>query len=90
MPHQLREEGFSQIFASGGVRAVEMTMDSAGRAVIAYTLQTGVQGVVHTKRGDVKQYKPETAMRFLRSIGLARVCVDMSAWCLSSHQGALL
>lgn len=90
MPHQLREEGFSQIFASGGVRAVEMTMDSAGRVVIAYTLQTGVQGVVHTKRGDVKQYKPETAMRFLRSVGLARVCVDMSAWCLSSHQGALL
>lgn len=92
MPHQLREDSFSQIFASGGVRTVEMKLDSAGRAVVVYTLQTGAQGLVHTKRGELKHYKPETAMRFLRSLGCARICIDLSAWTLSSggSQGSLL
>lgn len=90
MTDQLREDVFSQLFASGAVRLVEMEILPDGRAVVRYTMQNGVQGAVHTKRGQVKRYKPETALRALRELGIVSVKVDMRDWEPSQHQGSLL
>lgn len=79
MPKQFREELFDQVFRSGGIKSVRVVVIN-GRAVINYVTGDGVDGCVHTKRGQAKEYRFETALRFLCSVGLAVVEVDMRAW----------
>lgn len=86
---QLKEDVFSQLFAAGSVKWVDVRLVSDGRAIIAYTLQNGTQGFVFTKRGQVKHYKADTALRFLRSVGLSSVKVEMAAWDLSGQRELL-
>lgn len=90
MGDKLREDVFRHLFGTGGIKYVDLRLGSDGRAVVVYTQLNGVQGVVHTKRGDVKYYKPETALRFLREMGLASVKVDMAQWQLNAQQGTLI
>lgn len=90
MTDQLKEDVFGQLFASGAVRYVDVQIAPDGRAMVLYTLNTGVQGFVHTKRGQVKLYKPETALRLLRTLGLVSVKVEMKDWNPAASQGSLL
>lgn len=90
MTDRLREDVFAQLFASGAIRYVDMEIGPDGRAMIRYTMQNGVLGVVHTKRGEVKRYKSETALRVLRLLGIVTLKVDMKDWSPSAQQGLLL
>lgn len=90
MTHNLREDTFSQLFITGAVRHVDVQIGSNGRATVHYLLQNGVQGIINTKRGGVKEYKPETCMRFLRMLGFTTLKLDMSAWHPSAGQHELL
>lgn len=76
---KMREEVFEQVFRAGAVASVRVTVIN-GRAVINYRTGEGIDGCIHTKRGQPKEYRIETALRFLRAVGLAAVEVDMSAW----------
>ena len=38
------------------------------------------------KRGEVKSYRVETALAFLRRLGLAQVLIDMQHWELRQQQ----
>ena len=75
----LKEDIFAQIVAAGLVRSVSVEVRD-GHASIVYKLIEGGGGAVHTKRGEVKQYRVETALRLLRSLGITSVTVEMSAW----------
>lgn len=90
MTDTLREDVFAQLFASGAVRYVDIELVADGRAMIRYTMQNGVQGVVHTKRGQVKRCKPETALRALRLLGVASLKIEMKDWQPTAVQGSLL
>lgn len=87
---QLREDVFGQLFSSGGVRFVDIQIAADGRALIIYTLNTGAQGYIHTKRGELKRYKPETALRLIRGLGAITVKVEMRDWNPDVLQGSLL
>lgn len=76
---KMREEVFAQVFRAGAVRSVTLCMRN-GHASIQYVTGEGVTGCIHTKRGDMKLYRTDTALRFLRDLGLSSVTVDMSAW----------
>ena len=84
---KMREEVFEQVFRAGAIKSVKLVVCN-GRAVINYVTGENVDGCVHTKRGEAKQYRIETALRFLRSVGLVAVEVDMWAW--SPDQAGLL
>lgn len=90
MTDKLREDVFAQLFTSGAVRYVDMELGTDGRAVVRYTMQNGVQGVVHTKRGEIKRYKPETALRALRLLGIVSIKIEMKDWQPAMQQGSLL
>lgn len=75
----LREEVFEQVFRAGALMNVKLVLRD-GRASISFLAGDGADGLVITKRGDVKQYRVETALMFLRRCGFASVEVDMRAW----------
>lgn len=75
----LREEVFEQMFRAGAIRNVTLVIRDA-RASISYVVGEGSSGVIFTKRGQVKLYRIETALVFLRGCGLAAVEVDMAGW----------
>lgn len=87
---KLRETVFQTLFQAGSIRYVDMHIGPDGRALLIYQTIQGVSGHIHTKAGDVKHYKPETALRFLRSVGLVAVKVHMENWHPTSGQGQLL
>ena len=75
-----RQEVFEQLVRAGAVVSVALlTVD--GFAVVEFVTQDGSTGNVFTKRGDVKHYRVETALRLLRSLGFSsvRVALDTSA-----------
>lgn len=86
---KMREEVFEQVFRAGAIRSVRLLVRD-GRASIVYVTGEGVDGTVHTKRGDVKFYRIETALQFLRRVGAAQVEVDMRLWSPDSAAPALL
>lgn len=84
---KMREEVFEQVFRSGAIKCTRVVVIN-GRAVINYVTGENVQGCIFTKRGQPKEYRIETALRFLCGCGLRVVEVDMSAW--SPDQAALI
>lgn len=78
----LKEDLVADLFRTGAIRAFSLEVRD-GHACIVYTLLDGTKGVVHTKRGEAKEYRIETALRFLRSLGLAAVMVEMTGWSLT-------
>lgn len=77
----LREDLVADLFRTGAIRAFALEVRD-GHANIVYTMLDGTKGVVHTKRGEAKEYRLETALRLLRSLGLVAVTVEMSGWSL--------
>ena len=78
----LREEVFEQVFRAGALRNVRLVMRD-GRSSISFMTGDGSVGAIITKRGEVKQYRVETALVFLRRCGFSSGDVDMSAWSLT-------
>jgi hypothetical protein len=78
---KMREEVFEQVFRAGAVRSVRVVVRE-GRASVTYVSGEGVDGVIYTKRGDVKFYRVETALCMLRRVGVGVVEVDMRGWVL--------
>ncbi len=83
----LKEDVFVQLFRAGAIRSVTVSIQN-DRATVGYVTGDGVQGSIFTKRGDVKHYRIDTALRFLRETGLHSVQVDMQFWHL--QQGSLV
>lgn len=81
----LTEEMFGQMVAAGYIGSVTLEVREA-HAVITYQLMEGALGTVHTKRGQIKQYRTETALRVLWCMGLDSVKVDMSHWSRDGQQ----
>ncbi|KWW38199.1 hypothetical protein AU374_00985 [Cupriavidus metallidurans] len=83
---QIREDAFAEFFHAGGIRNVVLVIEQ-GRARIAFSTSEGPRtGVIVTKRGEVKSYRVETALAFLRRLGLAQVLIDMQHWELRQQQ----
>lgn len=78
---QLKEDFVADLFRTGAVKSFSLEIRD-GHAKIAYKLMDGTMGMVHTKRNEPKQYRIETALRFLRGLGLASVTVEMAGWTL--------
>lgn len=83
---QFREEVFEQIFRSGSIKSVGLQVGVNGRAVVVYVMQNGTTGMIYTKRGEIKNYRIETALRFVRSVGLVSVIVEMKNWSFNDAQ----
>lgn len=76
----LKEDMFAQLYNAGAIKAVRVELHR-GYAVVAFELVAdGAKGVIQTKRGEVKQYRVETALRTLWAIGLEDVVVNMAGW----------
>jgi len=78
-----REDVFSMLLTSGAVESTWLKLDPNGAASIIYRLRTGALGSIYTKRGERKVYRLETALRFLRSLSIQNVTVEMTDWQLS-------
>lgn len=76
----LQEDVFRDLVAAGAIESVGVEIEAGGRAYVTYKLGSGALGVLHTKRGQLKRYRPETALRFLRDVGVVRVTVAMNLW----------
>lgn len=74
----------AELFHTGAIRALSLEIRE-GHANIVYTLPDGTKGIIHTKRGAPKPYRIETALRLLRSLGLASVTVEMAGWSLDQR-----
>lgn len=86
---KLQEKVFATLFAAGSVKYVDIHIDGCGRAICVYQTAQGITGTIHTKLGKVKHYKPETALRFLRGLGLVTVKVEMKNWSPGNGQCGL-
>ena len=78
-----RQDVFETLFRAGAIRSVRVSMLN-GMAVISFVTTDGVEGNIYTKRGQVKKYRIETALRTLRAVGMAAVEVDMKGWSLDA------
>ncbi|MFC0170782.1 hypothetical protein ACFFKC_22200, partial [Pseudoduganella danionis] len=72
------EEIFTTFYKVGAVRSVSIVLQDAERARIAYQFNTGGRDVVHTKRGQPKDYRIGTALKFVRGLGIEAVTTDLS------------
>lgn len=84
---EMREEVFEQVYRAGAIRSVCVIVQH-GRASIHYISGDGVQGMVFTKRGDLKLYRVETALMTLRRAGVTEVAIDMSGWTVDGQPDA--
>lgn len=80
----LKEDLVGDLFHTGAIRSFSLEVRD-GHAKIIYTLLDGSKGVVHTKRGEPKEYRIETALKLLRGLGLTDVRVDMSHWAMGQR-----
>lgn len=76
----LREDMFAQLYHAGALGGVTVRVYQGHATVSFKLLADGAEGVIQTKRGEVKQYRVETALRTLWSIGLEDVAVDLRGW----------
>jgi hypothetical protein len=82
----VKEAVFREVFRAGGIRSVAVVYQGA-RVFVRYVTADGVEGVLHSKRGPVKLYVVETALRWLRGVGVAMVTVDLRG--MSADRGLL-
>jgi hypothetical protein len=76
--HTATEAVFQQLYAVGAITGVVVVFEMDGRRCsIQYSFKDRESGWVQTKRGDVKLYRLDTAMAFLRSIGCWSCRIDL-------------
>lgn len=89
--HTATEAVFQQLFAAGAITGVVVVFETDGRRCsIQYAFKDRESGWVQTKRGDVKLYRLDTAMAFLKSIGCYSVRVDLVNFELTGAQKRLV
>lgn len=74
-----KEDVFLTLMTSGACVSFSIDLDADGFAVLSCDTNNG-RFVVHTKRGEVKKYKVETALKFLRFFGFHSVSINMADW----------
>lgn len=72
------EDTFATINQAGALRSVAVVLLNDLHAHVHYETITGVQGAIHTHRGQPKDYRIDTALKFLRGLGITNVAVDLS------------
>lgn len=77
---KLTEDMFRQCIEIGVISSVQLRFFENGKASISYTLQNLASGSIHTKRGSLKSYRMDTAVRFLRLCRVTCFQVDVSKW----------
>lgn len=87
---KLKEDVFAQLFGAGAFSAVWIELDQDGKACVCYRFSSaGAFGAVHTKRSQLKTYKPDTALRFLRLLGMNEVRVALNNWHPEQNQSTI-
>jgi hypothetical protein len=73
------EDKFKMLFNAGAISSFDIVFRSNGHVYIYFTV--GLENsMIHTKRGEVKSYRVETALALLKSLGIAVVKINMSLW----------
>ena len=73
------QDVFAQCYKAGVFRSVSVLIRD-DLATVRYVTSEGSSGYIFTKRGDLKHYRLDTVLRFLREIGMDSVQVDMHEW----------
>lgn len=68
---------FAQLYHAGALGSIRVKLHRKTATVAYKLLADGAEGVVITKRGDVKEYRVETVLRTLSFIGFDDVMVDL-------------
>lgn len=76
----MTENQFRDFFAHGIVEHVRLVHVPQVGTAIEYMLSGGEVGMIDTKRGGVKGYRTDTALGFLKSIGVQSVVIDLARW----------
>lgn len=77
---KLTHKFFALAVETGSVEQIEVQMSERGLAVTA-EIRGRERAELFTNRGAVRVFKSwSTCMRYLRSIGVTRVAVDMANW----------
>jgi len=84
----MTENQFRDYFEHGIVEHVRLVHVPNVGTVIEYMLSGGEVGMIDTKRGVVKGYRTDTALQFLKSVGVRQVVADLTRW-QELHQGEL-
>ncbi len=74
------EKQFREHFEQGIVEQVRLVRLPDVGTAIEYVLQGGEAGKIVTKRGRVKKYRTDGALRFLKSVGVREVVIDLARW----------
>jgi hypothetical protein len=78
---ELQEAVFRELVQLGSVESVELEMQPDGRnVVVSYRLASGARGLLFTRRGKVKTYRLDTALRFLRGCGVVLLTLTLNLW----------
>lgn len=72
------EDTFATINKAGALRGVSVVLLNEQHAHILYETITGIQDAIHTHRGQPKDYRIDTALKFLRGLGITNVGVDLT------------
>ncbi len=76
----MTEKQFREHFEQGIVEQVRLVRLPDVGTAIEYVLEGGEAGKIVTKRGRVKKYRTDGALRFLKSVGVREVFVDLNDW----------
>lgn len=76
----MTENQFRDFFEHGIVEHVRLVHVPNVGTTIEYMLAGGEVGIIDTKRGGVKGYRTDTALQFLKSVGVRQVVADLTRW----------
>lgn len=67
---------FEKAFHEGMIDAVNLVSIKGG-VIVEYKTRRGHQSFIYTKRGDLKCWRTDTCLRWLRGLGVGEVRHDM-------------
>jgi hypothetical protein len=75
---KVREEMFKDAIAAGAARNLVLTMQG-NQCNIRFSTPAGVRkGEVVTKRGEIKSYRLDTAVKLLKAAGVKSATIELS------------
>lgn len=75
---KITEDVFAAFNTAGAFRGVSLVLLDDQHAHIGYETNTGLHNVIHTARGQPKDYRIDTALKFLRGLGILNVTADLA------------
>lgn len=74
----MNQSEFEKMFKEGLIKSVRLFCASQdGMVAIEIFTIRGHQTLIYTKRGDLKRWRVETCLRWLRGLGISEVVHDM-------------